>query len=335
MSYNINNNNNASGIKNKNNLKDNNNLNFGVINPYSNAIKDNILNDLENNNIGNGNYSIDYIRGKKSKLNSNINLSGCFPVKLGNDENNLEDINKNEKMDKSMHRTKSAKKMMNLNSNNIEKVNEKTIFFENVNKVLLYPYFLPRYTKNIKDITIKNIEDAIEVYTHKKNFKFQCQDKDHVFIISKRQGHKFDNITQKRIYLLPRNKTDNFGLNINNSYNSNNNNINIRNEKYIDNAFTKDESIDNIDLNTINNNNSNNLNKSNNTEIHNSVNSISKNPEETKLIKDCFILCYTNKNRISKEKLNLLDKIFVDEDNKLFFAKLILPDTKIKKTKNY
>ena len=340
MSYNINNNNNAFGIKNKNNQKDNNNLNFGVINPYSNAIKDNILNDLENNNIGNGNYSIDYIRGKKSKLNSNINLSGCFPVKLGNDENNLEDINKNEKMDKSMHRTKSAKKMINLNSNNIEKVTEKTIFFENVNKVLLYPYFLPRYTKNIKDITIKNIEDAIEVYTHKKNFKFQCQDKDHVFIISKRQGHKFDNITQKRIYLLPRNKNDNFGLNINKSHNSNNNNnINIRNEKYIDNAFTKDESIDNIDLNVINNNNSNNnsnnLNKSNNTEIHNSINSINKNPEETKLIKDCFILCYTNKNRISKEKLNLLDKIFVDEDNKLFFAKLILPDTKIKKTKNH
>jgi hypothetical protein len=65
------------------------------------------------------------------------------------------------------------------------------------------------------------------------------------------------------------------------------------------------------------------------------VNSIHKNPEETKLIKDCLSLCYTNKNRISKEQLSSLDKIFLDEENKLFFAKLILPDNKIKKTKNH
>ena len=54
-----------------------------------------------------------------------------------------------------------------------------------------------------------------------------------------------------------------------------------------------------------------------------------------KLIKDCFILCYTNKNRISKEQLSKLEQIFLDEENKLFFANLIIPDTKIKKTKNH
>jgi hypothetical protein len=332
-----------------NNQKDNNNFNYGVINPASNPMKENILNDLENNNVGNGNYSIDYIRGKKNNFHSNVNLSGCFPIKIKNEGNNIEEINKNDKMDKIMNRTKSAKKIFSINNNNLNNINnfnsnnnvikvEKNIFFENVKKILLYPYFLPRYMKNINNLTIKNIEDAIGVYLLKKNFKYQCQDKDHVFIISKRHGYKFDNIKQKRIYVLPKNKADNFGLNMNN--NNEDKNINLRNEKILDNIYTKDESIDNIDLNAINNNSNtiSNLNKSNNnTEIHNSINSVTvtKNPDETKLIKDCFILCYTNKNRISKEQLSQLDKIFLDEDNKLFFANLILPDPKIKKTKNH
>ena len=337
------------GPSTNNNQKDNNNFNYGVINPASNPMKENILNDLENNNVGNGNYSIDYIRGKKNNFHSNVNLSGCFPIKIKNEGNNIEEINKNDKMDKSMNRTKSAKKIFSINNNNLNNINnfnsnnnvikvEKNIFFENIKKILLYPYFLPRYMKNINNLTIKNIEDAIGVYLLKKNFKYQCQDKDHVFIISKRHGYKFDNIKQKRIYVLPKNKADNFGLNINN--NNKDKNINLRNEKILDNIYTKDESIDNIDLNAINNNSNtiSNLNKSNNnTEIHNSINSVTvtKNPDETKLIKDCFILCYTNKNRISKEQLSQLDKIFLDEDNKLFFANLILPDPKIKKTKNH
>ena len=337
------------GPSTNNNQKDNNNFNYGVINPASNPMKENILNDLENNNVGNGNYSIDYIRGKKNNFHSNVNLSGCFPIKIKNEGNNIEEINKNDKMDKSMNRTKSAKKIFSINNNNLNNINnfnsnnnvikvEKNIFFENIKKILLYPYFLPRYMKNINNLTIKNIEDAIGVYLLKKNFKYQCQDKDHVFIISKRHGYKFDNIKQKRIYVLPKNKADNFGLNMNN--NNEDKNINLRNEKILDNIYTKDESIDNIDLNAINNNSNtiSNLNKSNNnTEIHNSINSVTvtKNPDETKLIKDCFILCYTNKNRISKEQLSQLDKIFLDEDNKLFFANLILPDPKIKKTKNH
>jgi hypothetical protein len=312
-------------------------------------MKENILNDLDNNNVGNGNYSIDYIRGKKNNFHSNVNLSGCFPIKIKNEGNNIEEINKNDKMDKIMNRTKSAKKIFSINNNNLNNINnfnsnnnvikvEKNIFFENIKKILLYPYFLPRYMKNINNLTIKNIEDAIGVYLLKKNFKYQCQDKDHVFIISKRHGYKFDNIKQKRIYVLPKNKADNFGLNMNN--NNEDKNINLRNEKILDNIYTKDESIDNIDLNAINNNSNtiSNLNKSNNNiEIHNSTNSVTvtKNPDETKLIKDCFILCYTNKNRISKEQLSQLDKIFLDEDNKLFFANLILPDPKIKKTKNH
>ena len=286
-------------------------------NPVSSKIKDNnILYDLENNKKAYGNYSIDYIRGKNNaKINSNVNLSEGFPSKINDEENNLEDINRNNK------------KYIN------EISKEKNILFEDVKKVLLYPYFLPKYSKQKNDITLKGIEELIGIYVQKKNFKFQCQDKEHVFIISKRQGYKFNNISQKRLYLIPINKSDNLELNIKDK---NYMNDQSKNEKYIDEKYTKDESIDNIDLKTINLNQNNiNNNNTNNNEIHNPVNSINKNTEETKLIKDCFILCYTNKNRLTKEQLNTLDKIFLNEENKLFFANLILPDTKIKKTKNH
>ena len=320
-------------INNINNIKNvpkDSDINSGIVNPDSNNKKDNILYDLENNKIGNGNYSIDFIRGKKTgKFHSNINLSGTFHSKNNNEENNLEEINKNDLLEKSMKRNKSAKKV--INETNKELSNEKNIFFEDVKIVLLYPYFLPKYKKEFNDKTLKSIDDAIEIYNQKRKFEFQIQDKEHTFIISKRNEFKFNDIIQKRIYVFPKNKPDNLGLSLNNKNN-------LKNEKYIDNLYSKDESIDNIDLKNINNfnqNNNNNIKKSSNTEIHNSVNSVSKNSEETKIIRDYFISCYTNKNRITKEQLNILDKIFFDEENKLFFANLILPDVKIKKTKNH
>lgn len=316
--------------ENQNNIniqKQNNNLNF-VDSKIPNSKDSNVLYGLDNNrNIGNGNYSIDYIRGKKGKFNSNINLSGSLQSKQNNnEENNLENINKNDKQ-KSVQRNKSVKKIINLN-NNIINFNEseilphKNIFNEEIRQILLYPYFLPKLSKKISEITLKTIKDAIEIYTQKRNFKFQCQDKDHIFIISKRHGYKFDDIAQKRLYIIQ-------------SHNSKDNGM-IRNEKYIEDKFTKNESIDNIDLKEIKNYiDKNNLKNSSNSETHCSVISMNKNSEETKLIKDCFINCYTNKSRITKEQLNELDRIFMDKDNKLFFANLILPDTKIKKTKNH
>ena len=151
----------------------------GIINPISNPLKEDILNDLDNNI---GNHSIDYIRGKKKSFHSNVNLSGCFPAKINsNYDNNIEEINKIDKIDRSMHRTKSAKKIFILknnynNNNNIEEKNnfnketklEKNIIFEKIKKYLLYPYFLPRYTKNIDFLNIKNIQDEIEIYIQKK-----------------------------------------------------------------------------------------------------------------------------------------------------------------------
>ena len=74
MSYNLNSNVN---IRNNNNnlyKEINNNFSIGIINPVLNSMKDNILDDLDNNNnIANGIFSIDYLSGKKSKFNSNIN----------------------------------------------------------------------------------------------------------------------------------------------------------------------------------------------------------------------------------------------------------------------
>ena len=317
-------------IQNNNNIqKGNNNINF-VDSQIPNNKDSNVLYKLDNNRkIGNGNYSIDYIRGKNTKFNSNINLSGS--VQNNNEENNLENINKNDKL-KSAQRNKSVKKIMNLtnniiNFNDSETILQKNIFNEEIRQILLYPFFLPDLSKRFGEVTLKTIEDAIEIYTQKKKFKFQCQDKDHIFIISKRHEYNFNGIFQKRLYIIKKNNSDNFNINDNSM---------IRNEKFIDDKFTKNESIDNIDLKEIKNYiDKTNLKNSSNSETHCSVISMSKNSEETKLIKDCFINCYTNKSRITKEQLNALEKIFMDKDNKMFFANLILPDSKIKKTKNH
>jgi len=317
-------------IQNNNNIqKGNNNINF-VDSQIPNNKDSNVLYKLDNNRkIGNGNYSIDYIRGKNTKFNSNINLSGS--VQNNNEENNLENINKNDKL-KSAQRNKSVKKIMNLtnniiNFNDSETILQKNIFNEEIRQILLYPFFLPDLSKRFGEVTLKTIEDAIEIYTQKKKFKFQCQDKDHIFIISKRHEYNFNGIFQKRLYIIKKNNSDNFKINDNSM---------IRNEKFIDDKFTKNESIDNIDLKEIKNYiDKTNLKNSSNSETHCSVISMSKNSEETKLIKDCFINCYTNKSRITKEQLNALEKIFMDKDNKMFFANLILPDSKIKKTKNH
>ena len=312
------------------NAEKDNNLYFENINLGPSPIKNKILDDFESYNIDKGNYSIDYIRGKSKKFHSNINLSGYTQVNIkSNNNNNLEQINRIEKKGNSMIRTKSAKKIFILKKNlqneifNKEKKVEKNIVFETVKKILLYPYFLPKYPKNINYASLKRIQDDIDIYVQKKNFKYQCQDKEHVFIISKRNGYKFDNITQKRIYILPKNKTGIFIA----SFKSENN-VGVAKDRKIEYLYSKDESIENIDLNLINND-------INNTEVHNSENSLSKNSDKAKLIKDCFILCYTNKNRISKDQLDKLDKIFLEEEYKLFFANLILPDIKIKKTKNH
>ena len=316
-------------IQDKKDIQKGNNINF-VDSQIPRNKDSNMLYKIDNNRkMGNGNYSIDYIRGKNNKFNSNINLSGS--VQNNNEENNLENINKNDKF-KSAQRNKSVKKIINftnniINFNDSETILPKNVFNEEIKQILLYPYFLPNLSKRFSEVTLKTIEDAIEIYTQKRKFKFQCQDKDHIFIISKRHEYNFNDIAQKRLYIIKKNNSDNFNINDNSM---------IRNEKYIDDKFTKNESIDNIDLKEIKNYlDKTNLKNSSNSETHCSFISMSKNPEETKLIKDCFINCYTNKSRITKEQLNSLEKIFMDKDNKMFFANLILPDTKIKKTKNH
>ena len=172
---------------NKNIQKGNNNINFAD-SQIPNNKDSNVLYELDNNRkIGNGNYSIDYIRGKNNKFNSNINLSGS--VQNNNEENNLENINKNDKF-KSAQRNKSVKKIINftnniINFNDSETILPKNVFNEEIKQILLYPYFLPNLSKRFSEVTLKTIEDAIEIYTQKRKFKFQCQDKDHIFIISK------------------------------------------------------------------------------------------------------------------------------------------------------
>ena len=264
-------------------------------------IKENILNE---NNMMEG-YSVEFSKRKNLlNINPNANINDAFSEK-NNEENHLEKMNKEKKL---MSRAKSAKKIIILKNKNVENQEKNDLNLEKGNlikTVLLYPYFLPKTFNNIEEITLENIKNDIEIYSKKNNFKLLILDSGHVFI---RHSYRFNNIIQKRIYLFP-----------NNYYESNVNKKEKRN------------SIDNkIKVNKIED--SHNIIDDKNQKEGNPKDI---NQKDIKLIKDTFIRCYTNKNRISKEDLNIIGKIFLNEENKKFFAKLILPDIKMKKEKNH
>ena len=303
------------------NKNDNNNALYYGSNGIEYIQESNKSKEVDGNGLMSGNHSIDYIRGKKE--NNNTNMSEYIVQKdKYNEENNVEDINTfEEKRKKSIIRNKSAKKIIGLkyNTGNLVKKDENKIFFGNVKKIMLYPYFLSKNINfNINNITINSIINDIKLYLQKRKFNYQSQDKEHIFIISKRHGYIFNNIEQRRMYLLPNNKTDNLISNINN--------IKIEIEKNLEeekNNYIKDNKYNTIGPNI------------NSNDLYDSLKSIDKNSDDIKFIKKCFISCYTNKARISKEQLNTLRGLLENSDNKLFFATLILPDTKLKKNKNH
>ena len=271
-------------------------------NNYIFSKNDNKKENMIGPNPGDVNHSIDFSKAKnKIDLNPNMNISGAFSEK-NNDDNYLKGANNNKKMEKLISRAKSAKRIINLNKKEKEENEEEKEINEDENKiVLLYPYFLnkSKNLNNIDEMTIGNIKSDIEEYSQKNNLKFLIQNSDHVFI---RHSYTLNNIPQKRIYLYK----------------------NILKETY-----PKRNSIDNNKKNEISKNN----NKT--EEANNNNNEINNNQKDYKLIKDTFIICFTNKNRISKSDLEKFKQIFLNENNKKYFAKLILPDCKMKKKKNH
>ena len=271
-------------------------------NNYIFSKNDNKKENMIGHNPGDVNHSIDFGKAQnKIDLNPNMNISGAFSEK-NNDDNYLKGANNNKKMEKLISRAKSAKRIINLNKKEKEEnEEEKEINSDEIKIVLLYPYFLnkSKNLNNIEEMTIDNIKSDIEEYSQKNNLKFLIQNSDHVFI---RHSYTLNNIPQKRIYLYK----------------------NILKETY-----PKRNSIDNNKKNEISkNNNKTEESKNNNNEINN-------NQKDYKLIKDTFIICFTNKNRISKSDLEKFKQIFLNENNKKYFAKLILPDCKMKKKKNH
>ena len=271
-------------------------------NNYIFSKNDNKKENMIGPNPGDVNHSIDFSKAQnKIDLNPNMNISGAFSEK-NNDDNYLKGTNNNKKMEKLISRAKSAKRIINLNKKEKEEnEEEKEINSDEIKIVLLYPYFLnkTKNLNNIEEMTIDNIKSDIEEYSQKNNLKFLIQNSDHVFI---RHSYNLNNIPQKRIYLYK----------------------NILKETY-----PKRNSIDNNKKNEISkNNNKTEESKNNNNEINN-------NQKDYKLIKDTFIICFTNKNRISKSDLEKFKQIFLNENNKKYFAKLILPDCKMKKKKNH
>ena len=260
----------------------------------SNKIRENIL----EGNIGNGNHSIDFNKGK-NKLSPNIDITEAFSEK-NFDENPFEKMNNNKKMEKLMLRAKSAKRVINLNNHDDEK-KVKKLNIEEIKIIVLYPYFLTKSTKTIDEITMDDIKTNIELYSKKNNFTFLLLNSEHVFI---RHSYKFNNVTQKKLYLLPNN----------NYYNK-----------------SKQQSRANSIHNTTKTNKFINFfNEKNEIKLDNKID---KNQKDFEFIKSIFIKCYTNKIRITKSDLTLLKNIFLKEENKSFFAQLILPDIKMKKKK--
>ena len=250
----------------------------------------------ENLDLGGVNYSIDFHKGNdKIKLNSNININDAL-----SENYNEENANKNKKIEKLMSRAKSAKKIVNLNKvkdEKGEKEEEKEIAVneDDIKILLLYPYFLTK--KNMEEITLENIKNDIDLYSQKNNLKYLIQNSEHVFI---RHNYKLNNISTKRIYLYKTNLKTN-SEEINNKTPSKRNSFDINNTK------TKQVNCNNI----------------------------IDNQQDYKIIKETFKICYTNKSRISKTQLHSLEKIFLNEENKKYFAKLILPDIRMKNKKNH
>ena len=283
-------------IKNKKTSEDNEiNVNNYIFSKNDNK-KDNVIGP----NPGDVNHSIDFSKSKnKIDLNPNMNISGAFSEK-NNDENYLKGENNNKKMEKLISRAKSAKRIINLNKKEKEEQEtEKEVNSDEIKIVILYPYFLNKFKNlnNIDEMTIDNIKSDIEEYSQKNNLKFLIQNSDHVFI---RHSYNLNNIPPKRIYLY---------------------------KNILKDTYPKRNSIDNNKKNELSkNNNQTQETKNNNNEINN-------NQKDYKLIKDTFIMCFTNKNRISKSDLEKFKQIFLNENNKKYFARLILPDCKMKKKK--
>ena len=271
-------------------------------NNYIFSKNDNKKENMIGPNPGDVNHSIDFSKAQnKIDLNPNMNISGAFSEK-NNDDNYLKGANNNKKMEKLISRAKSAKRIINLNKKEKEEnEEEKEINSDEIKIVLLYPYFLnkTKNLNNIEEMTIDNIKSDIEEYSQKNNLKFLIQNSDHVFI---RHSYTLNNIPQKRIYLY---------------------------KNILKDTYPKRNSIDNNKKNEISKNNSKT------EEVKNNNNEINNNQKDYKLIKDTFIICFTNKNRISKSDLEKFKQIFLNENNKKYFAKLILPDCKMKKKKNH
>ena len=201
---------------------------------------------------------------------------------------------------KEMSRVNSAKRIIRLNEkiemNKTEKEKEKEIkFVEEEIKIIL---LYPYFLNKV----FKNLnETTIENIENEINIYSRKNNMKYLIQnlehVFIRHSYKFNNIPQKRKYL--------YSLKNNYYEKKNSINININNKNIIEKEKEKEKK------------------------------QIEINKEDYKLIKNIFIMCFTNKDRISKIQLNTLEKIFLNEGNKKFFAELILPDIKMKKKKNH
>ena len=245
---------------------------------------------------------------KDSKLSSEATTLSTY-FNLINKNDIKEDINEKSKI---VYIDINSKRKISTN----EKNNNKN---QIINNFLLVPYFLNLNGDDEDYVKEKNTEEIIleEMISYKKrkNIKEKIPPLNILITtLSKYIDYTTYNIKRTKIYLIKDNynnlndKKDNTNKKTNKVYIDDNSNFNNEVKSFKNKYFKEEVSEkDIIDLNNI-----------------------YGKDEENILINRCFKSCFINKPEISNQHLILLKKLFLNIENREYFANLIIPDLLLK-----
>ena len=210
-----------------------------------------------------------------------------------------------------------------------------------IKKYLLYPYFLPKLKKKEnKLITQKIINDRILEYNKKNNYTFiQENKKNKIYILEKSLRYNFNQINKKNYYIIEQNNPNYIDENTHNFLTEKYDNPIYETKSSVSNGNQSSQTIPKKTKKSKNHFNKKKEEKKlkikeekNNQKIVPKYYLIEKpeNSENIELIDKCFKSCYTNKHRVTNEQFSSLEKIFSYSFSKSYFAKLLVPDMRIK-----
>ena len=238
------------------------------------------------------------------------------------------------KIDNKIDNDSNIRKSMTNKYNNI--IIKKT---NKIRKYLLYPYFLPKLKKEESKLkTPKIINDKVLEFFQKNNYQIIPTNlKNKLYILEKPLNYNLIQIKNKHYYIIEQNTHIISNENIHNNLTDKNDYMiyDIKSSAIKERTSSKIKSKRDKKSKV---NKKKEENKLKIKEINNKQNiepkyNLIKNPELSKnveLIDKCIRSCYTNKQRVTNEQFLSLEKIFSNSYNKSYFAKLLVPDMRIK-----